>query len=81
MGTWVNVPGSCVYVDVADKFHITCVSNTGQIYQWIDSSNSWIHIEGPLLTKISISVDNRLAGIDLVGNIYYNKAANNPATW
>jgi hypothetical protein len=32
LGTWEMVPGGCIYVDVADRFHIVCTNSVGQLF-------------------------------------------------
>ena len=36
----------------------------GALYKWVESKLDWTHIEAPNLKMISISSDNKIAGID-----------------
>jgi hypothetical protein len=48
------------------------VNSAGQVYQWIEATTSWKHIDTPFLKMISISSDNKIAGIDIQNNILFS---------
>ncbi len=53
-----------MHIDVADSMHIISVNSVGEVFLWIESTSSWQHIDTPFLKMISISSDNKIAGID-----------------
>ena len=61
-----------MHVDVADYLHIITVNSAGQVFQWIEATSSWKYIETPFLKIISISSDNKIAGINNSNDILYS---------